>query len=174
MNIEVTPAGLHEKTALRNLMELYVYEFSDMEGLDVDDSGLFGYRYLDLYWTESGRHPFLIRVEDKLAGFALVRQGPSLTDKSTSSEGACTHMAEFFILRKYRRHGVGARAARELFDRFPGHWEVSEIPENTPAIAFWRKVIGEYSGGDYEEVFLDNERWKGPVQVFESATRSRA
>jgi predicted acetyltransferase len=77
-------------------------------------------------------------------------------------------MAEFFILRKYRRQGAGTRAARELFDRFPGRWEVAEIPENAPAIAFWRKVIAGYSRGNYEEVWLDNERWKGPVQTFTS------
>jgi predicted acetyltransferase len=168
MDIEVTLAGLPEKTALLNLMELYLYEFSDMEGLDLDDSGRYGYRYLDLYWTEAGRHPFLIRVDGKLAGFALVRKGSSLLGESPHPGEGCTHMAEFFILRKYRRQGAGTRAARELFDRFPGRWEVAEIPENGFATSFWRRVIGEYSGGDYEEVWLDNERWKGPVQIFTS------
>jgi predicted acetyltransferase len=165
MDIEVTLAGLSEKTALQNLMELNLYEFSEMEGLDVDDSGRYGYRYLDLYWTEVERHPFLIRVDGKVAGFALVRQGDSFMGEPPS---ICTHMAEFFILRKYRRQGAGTRAARELFDRFPGRWEVAEIPENAPAIAFWRKVIAGYSRGNYEEVWLDNERWKGPVQTFTS------
>jgi predicted acetyltransferase len=49
-------------------------------------------------------------------------------------------MAEFFILRKYRHQGIGARAAWELFDRFPGRWEVFEIIENTAAQEFWRKA----------------------------------
>ena len=46
--------------------------------------------------------------------------------------------------------------------------EVFEIVENRAAQEFWRKVIGEYTGGDYEEFFLENDQWHGPVQVFES------
>jgi predicted acetyltransferase len=66
--IEVLKATLHDKPVLRNLMELYQYDFSEIEGEDAGDFGLFGYRYLDHYWTESGRHPFLIKVDGKLAG----------------------------------------------------------------------------------------------------------
>ena len=176
MKIEVAPASLREKAVLRNLMQLYLYDFSEMLGDDVDDTGLFGYRYLDLYWAEPGRYPFLIRVDgqvgSKLAGFALVRQAGSLVEEALSPGEVCTHMAEFFILRKYRRQGIGAQASWELFDRFPGRWEVNEIVENPAALAFWRKVIGEYTGGAYEEVFLDNERWQGPVQVFDSPPRN--
>jgi predicted acetyltransferase len=170
MNIKVTLAGIQEKVVLQNLMQLYLYDFSEMAGDDVDESGRFNYSYLDLYWIEPERHPFLIRVEGEpgshLAGFALVRQAGSLLEEAPSSGETCTHMAEFFILRKYRRQGIGARAARELFDRFPGRWEVFEIAENPAARDFWRKMIGEYTGGDYQEYFLDNERWHGPVQVF--------
>ncbi len=38
------------------------------------NNGLYDYMYLDHYWTEEGRHPFFIRVDGKLAGFALVRE----------------------------------------------------------------------------------------------------
>jgi predicted acetyltransferase len=33
-------------------------------------------------------------------------------------------MSEFFVLRKYRRQGIGRTAAVELFERFPGPWRV--------------------------------------------------
>jgi hypothetical protein len=45
---------------------------------------------------------------------------------------------------------------------------VGEIPANTDAQRFWRKVIGRYTAGRYEEIVVDNERWVGPVQVFET------
>lgn len=77
-------------------------------------------------------------------------------------------MEEFFILRKYRGRSVGVWFARQLFARFPGIWEVGEIHENTGAQAFWRKVIGRYTGGRFEEVIVDNERWDGPVQKFQT------
>src|SRR5690606_11754215 len=130
--------------------------------------GRYGYGYLDRYWTEPGRYPFLIRVDRKLAGFVLVRRGTYFPELQAASAELPYMVAEFFILRKYRRRGVGAYAAREVFDRFPGRWEVAEMPENTAAQAFWRRVIGEYTGGRYEEFLMENDRWRWPVQVFQT------
>jgi predicted acetyltransferase len=54
-------------------------------------------------------------------------------------------------MRKYQRRGIGRRFAVTLFDRFPGRWLVGQLPKNERAIAFWRKVIGDYTGGNFEE-----------------------
>ncbi len=70
-------------------------------------------------------------------------------------------------MRKYRGRGMGEWFARELFARFPGVWEVGEIGANTDAQRFWRTVIGRYAGG-FEEIVVDNGRWQGPVQKFDS------
>jgi predicted acetyltransferase len=37
------------------------------------------------------------------------------------------------------------------FDRLRGKWEVRQMMEHLPAQLFWRRVIAEYSGGDYGE-----------------------
>src|SRR5512138_650387 len=138
MNIEVQQASLEDKVVLRNLMELYAYDFSEFDQCDVDEHGLFGYERLDHYWTEPGRYPFLVRVEGKLAGLVLVRTlDESMTDPIRS-------IAEFFILRKYRHQGVGKVVAHLIFDKFPGQWSVAQVENNHPAQAFWRKVIAEY------------------------------
>jgi len=129
------------------LLELYGYDFSAFTNVDVDAQGLFGYPYLDAYWTEPQRHPFLFRLDEKWVGFALVLSG------------APHDMAEFFVLRKYRRHGVGDVAAREVFARFPGEWQVRQMTANTGAIAFWRRAIPV----DFDEQLTDH----GPVQRFE-------
>ena len=44
--------------------------------------------------------------------------------------GSPHDMAEFFVMRKYRRHGIGIVAARELFARFPGDWQVRQLTAN--------------------------------------------
>jgi predicted acetyltransferase len=80
-------------------------------------------------------------------------------------------MDEFFVMQKYRRQGVGEHVATCLFDRFAGTWEVGEIPNNVNGQAFWRKVIGRYTGGHYEEQMPGAETWPGPIQVFNSARR---
>jgi predicted acetyltransferase len=79
-------------------------------------------------------------------------------------------MAEFFVMRKYRRRRVGWEAARKLFDRFPGEWWVMQEAENLPAQAFWRRLIGDYTGGMYEEV--EQPGGVGPQQIFQSPGKS--
>ncbi|MGC9398836.1 MAG: GNAT family N-acetyltransferase [Anaerolineae bacterium] len=160
MKITVQPASRADKSLLRRLMELYLYDFSAFTGEDVDEKGLYGYEYFDHYWVESTRYPFLIYVDGHPAGFALVRVLRLNDDQVVHS------MAEFFVMRKYRGRGVGREAAYWLFDRFPGRWRVGERPENRGAQIFWRKVIGAYTGGRFEEIVVPN--WDGPMQAFET------
>jgi predicted acetyltransferase len=129
MQFEVVEATPHERPVLRRLMELYCYDFSQFTGADVNAHGEYEYRWVDHYFTEPDRVPFLITVDGNWAGFALVRTGEVID------------MAEFFVMRKYRRTGVGSFAARELFARFEGVWTVREIHANTGATTFWRGAI---------------------------------
>ena len=163
MRLTVEPATPAERDTLANLLQFYLYDFSEFhdEDADTDDTGRFReYRYLDDYWRDPDRHPFLFRVDGRLAGFALVRRLERPGSEPTWG------MAEFFIMRRYRRLGLGRQAAVALFDRFPGRWEVGQVHENTGAIAFWRRVIAEYTAGRYSEVGTDDPNWPGPVQRF--------
>ena len=58
MDIHVTPATREEKPILRNLLELYLHDTSDLDHSDVGPTGLFGYNYLDYYWASSIAIPF--------------------------------------------------------------------------------------------------------------------
>lgn len=127
--VEIVEAREGDRPVLRRLIELYRYDFSEFDDADVDGHGEFGYRYLDHYWTERDRHAFLIRCDGSWAGFALVRAGDP------------NDMAEFFVMRKYRRSGVGRAAASEVIARFPGRWTVRQLLTNPAASAFWRVAI---------------------------------
>ncbi|MBW7477334.1 GNAT family N-acetyltransferase [Paenibacillus oenotherae] len=154
-----------KKPALKNLLELYRYDFTEFDPDDVNEDGLYDdYMNFDYYWTEEGRYPFFIRVDGKLAGFALVREiGTSEHNQTIYS------VAEFFVMKKYRQLGVGQHASTALFNRFHGIWRVAQIEANTPAQAFWRKTISRYTNDDYQEV--REEDWHGPVQMFVSGAR---
>ncbi len=54
-------------------MQLYLYDFTEFTGDDIDNNGFYPYVYLDRYWDEPGRFPFLIQVDEKVAGFVLIR-----------------------------------------------------------------------------------------------------
>lgn len=157
MKIDLLEAPIAEKETLANLLELYEYDFSDFDGKDVDEKGKYGYKYLDLYWVEPNRHPFLMKVDEKLAGFVLV----NLNDPEAKEENIHS-IAEFFVLRKYRGKGIGEEAAIKIFDRFPGKWNVRQLTENKAAQAFWKKVIDRYSKGSFKETAGE----KGPCFVF--------
>lgn len=162
MKIEIQHATLDEKSVLRNLMELCQHDYSEFDQADVNEHGIFGYKYLDNYWTEAERYPFLVRISGKLAGFVLVRAVDTQNKPPTHA------VTEFFVLRKYRRQGIGREVVWQIFDRFPGKWSIYQEEGNLPAQSFWRQVIGEYTQGVYTEEFLQTEEWQGPCQRFES------
>ncbi|HEX2658856.1 MAG TPA: GNAT family N-acetyltransferase [Polyangia bacterium] len=161
LDVRIVPARADEQASLRHLIDLYAYDFSALLGLDVGDDGRFAFRDLAPFWTDDWRHAFFVKAGDKLAGFALVEARSRL-----SGEPGVHDMAEFFILRKYRRQGVGERAACLVFQRFPGRWEVRQRAENADATVFWRRVIDRYTGGIFEDVVRADAAWRGPVQSF--------
>src|SRR3954454_18720729 len=162
--IALTPATREQRVVLDNLMQLYTYDWSELGPLDVGEDGRFADYPLAAYWQDDWRHPLLLSVDGKLAGFALV----SARSRLTGAAGVFD-MAEFFVLRRYRRQGVGTAAARAAFERFRGPWEVRQRDENVEATAFWRRAINRYTGGRYQEVRWDDAAWTGPVQTFSSA-----
>jgi predicted acetyltransferase len=161
--MDLVPASIADKPTLLALNEYYTYDFSEMLGLDVQDDGRFDGKRLERHFEDPLCHPFLIRVAGKLAGFALHEGRSRLT-----GEPGIHDVAEFFVMRKYRRLGIGARASTALFQRFPGSWEVRQVAANVGATAFWRKVIHGHTGGGYDEVAWDTERFRGVVQRFRS------
>jgi predicted acetyltransferase len=170
IQLEIVEAKREHTKVLRHLFELYCHDFSSMTQADVrDDTGMWtDDQFLSGYWPEPDFHPFLLKVNGRWAGFAWVMEGSYV--RTVTAKADHYLMEEFFILRKYRRQGIGEWFATQLFDRFPGVWEVGEIHENVEAQAFWRKVIGRYTGGRFEEMIVNNDRWSGPVQVLDSAT----
>jgi predicted acetyltransferase len=155
MTVDIRDAPIEQKHVLRQLMQLYLYDFSEIVGDYVSESGEFPYRWLDNYWTESGRIPFLVYSDGHIAGFALVR---TITMASRGTE--TKSISEFFIMRKYRRIGLGRKAAFHVFDRCRGTWEARQTQENLAAQAFWKVVICEYTAGDFEEMVVEDGEWR--------------
>jgi len=162
MNVEIVDARAMA-AVVRNLVPLYIHDLSAFTDFDVEDDGTFrAPPSFAAYWDNADRHPFLLHADGKIAGFALIRQ--------MDADPLTFDMGEFFVLRRYRRSGVGRAAACALFDRFKGRWEVRELIDNLPAQRFWRRIIGDYTSGDFKEVREYFERYKREfiVQRFRS------
>ncbi|WP_356722662.1 GNAT family N-acetyltransferase [Paenibacillus sp. JJ-223] len=67
------------------------------------------------------------------------------------------YLAHFFVLRKYRRLGVGRKAAEHILKKSSGEWELYQLLKNVPAQKFWDKVIEEVSEGEVK-IRMDNEK----------------
>jgi predicted acetyltransferase len=145
--VSVRPATEDDRPVVVALAQLYMHDLSAVEDWELDETGRFGVRCLTGCWPEPGevtdvaRHPFLIRADDRIAGFAVVDGVSRVTGDRT-----VTDMAEFFVVRRWRRHGVGRTAAHQLVAAFPGRWEIRPFPGYPPAAAFWRRVSAELAG----------------------------
>jgi predicted acetyltransferase len=120
------------------------------------------------YWGEPERcFPFLIRVGSALGGFALATRGSPATSDPTNLD-----VAEFFVLRRYRRSGVGRQAAGALWDRMPGHWVVRVAERNPEARPFWTRAISSYTQRRFTEAqaIVGDKAWT--VFEFDSAVAS--
>lgn len=140
-HIEVISAAPEQEPILANLLELYAHDFSEFDDLELGADGRFGYKYLPLYWSEPSRHPFLVRMDGKLAGLVLVKKGSHISGNETVWD-----MAEFFVVRGYRRRGIGTDVAHEVWRRFPGPWEVRVMDSNDSAHKFWEHAISVFAG----------------------------
>ncbi|OWA33552.1 GNAT family N-acetyltransferase [Saccharibacillus sp. O16] len=158
MNAEIIQANQNHKEVLDNLMQFYIYDFSEFLSFDVEENGRYSPYPVEDYLQE-GNHQFayMIKREEKYVGFALVRLIEDLGLRHYS-------IAEFFILKKYRREGMGKSVAAELFNRHRGPWEVHQIESNQGAQIFWKRVIDEYTRGQFEERIEDGKT----IQTFVS------
>lgn len=158
MHIEIHETTEQDRPILENLYQFYLYDYTDFETWDVEATGRYDLSDVDDCWVNPDRFTYLIWVDGALAGFVLI---------DLLREKGLIEMTEFFVMRKYRRRGVGAAVARQMFDRFRGRWRVAELDRNVSAQRFWRRVIGEYTGSQFE----DRQDRRGPVQFFDNSAK---
>ncbi|MBP2473082.1 putative acetyltransferase [Crossiella equi] len=130
MTVRLTPVAEPDKAVLANLIQLYLYDFTEFRPEPITPHGTYDYPYLDHYFTEPGREAHLVHHGPELAGFVLLRH---LDDG--------WNVSEFFVLRPHRRRGVARTAARLAFARHPGPWTLCFDHGNPVAARFWRGIL---------------------------------
>lgn len=132
---------LKHKQVLANLVQFYRYDFSVIRGLELTPHGTYSYLYLDHYFVEPSRHAFFIVVDGKIAGFAFTRRKEGVNE-----------LAEFFVMKAFRRRNIGTAAATRLFRKYPGAWSLEFDHNNTRASNFWPNVVESVASGPVERV----------------------
>ncbi len=167
MQLEIVKAAIEQKPLLANLLELYAYDFTEFCDFDIGDNGFYGYGQLPLYWSEPTRFPYLIYVDKKIAGFILVQKGSPISDDTTIWD-----IAEFFVMKKYKRHGVGTEAALKIWAQFKGPWQVRVLVSNHIACSFWLQAIKKFTSisPSKTERSIKGENWF--IYAFESSNKN--
>ena len=164
IGVDLDPVDAARRGVLENLFQLYVHDFSAFLAgqLELDDDGRFPpYPLGDWFDGSPDRSAFFIRADGALAGFALVNR------VSHSGLPLDWNVAEFFVVRKHRRSGVGIAAAHLLWGRYPGTWEAAVARRNLPALAFWRGAVASCPCvAEVQELDRDDDLWRGPILRF--------
>lgn len=162
-------AGAGDAELLANLIQLYAYDLSEVYALELASDGRFAYEKLPLYWSEpEERFPLLIKHRGAVAGFAFVTRGSPASDDPRVYD-----VAEFFILRRRRRSGLGRKAAFLLWDRFPGTWTVRVSAGNEAGLSFWSSAISEYTRNTAVVSSRPGQPHAWKIYCFESASHDR-
>lgn len=155
MNINISNAMKNEKDLFKNLLQLYMYDFTEFTDVDINVDGLYNiFSDFDSYWIDQKKNqPYIVRVNDAIAGFVLIKEVKNEIRKYN-------YLAHFFIMRKYRRQGIGKEVAIKLFNSLQGEWELNQLERNKPAQKFWTKIINEYTNGNYKEKFENGRKYQ--------------
>ena len=159
-------AEWNDKPVLARLLELYQYDMCEFWPKDLNVHGEYGFA-VDRYLRNPLLRAYFFLVNGNYAGFGLI-------DPDVSLPGNQFWMGQFFVMKQYRRDGIGTKAAHFIFDQFRGRWEVGQMPLNKPAQIFWRRAIAQYTNGAYVEHELHDERWDGFIQCFDNTAPSEA
>jgi predicted acetyltransferase len=138
MHIELLPTTVDQLPLIANLYQFYAYESSDWEQEDVEVDGRFYIHapHLQRYWQEPDWSASLVLVDGFIAGFLLI-------ERSELPGVEALEFADLFILKKYRRLGIGSALAEQVLVAGCGSWVVSFYEQDVLAQQFWHKVLGQ-------------------------------
>ena len=149
--VELLRTSADQADIIRNLYQYYAYESSDWEQEDVEADGRFYIHeeHLVRYWQDPRWSANLILVDGYIAGFLLIESN------DLSGLGAL-ELADLFVLKKYRRIGVGSAVALQVLGNGNDAWLVRFYRQDEAAQAFWRAVFAELPR-PVRDIVLDDE-----------------
>ena len=149
MEITLERVKPEKKETLFRLLQYSLFEESLTDFNEMNEDALFDYPWFDAYFSEPQREAYFIRESgtQKLMGFAMVRE----------HEDGRHSIAEFLVIPKYRRQGVGMQAAKYCFALHHGLWEVKPAYGSESARLFWQKAI---------EQMTKETNWKNGMFTF--------
>ena len=131
--IQIVPLSKIE--VLRKYLYDYLKELSNYDkSIQFNKNGTPIYKWYECYWEERTRYPIFLMVDDKIAGFALIRELNNMKYE----------IAEFYIVPEFRKDNNALWFATELTKLFCGEFSFSTMLANVRAVKFWNKFVLNY------------------------------
>lgn len=138
MLMELIEVRHEDRELLYNLNQKYLYEMTNYYDDELDALGNLHYGHFDAYFTDPKRKAYFLYDGPTLAGFAMIHPYSDLGRETDFV------LAEFTVFPMYRRRRLATDAAKLIFDRFKGRWEVKYNEKNTAAKNLWNRVTAGF------------------------------
>lgn len=154
MPLRLVNASHDHEGALAQLQQLYLHDLSEFAGFQPDEDGRFCPSF---FVFEDGQQFNLVMLRGIPAGFVCFKPRLGVDNQKEFS------LIHLFIVRCYRRLGIGEEISRMLFEKYPGAWEVRVLETNEIGTAFMRQVLRRYTFKQFREL----SSYDGRHRVFE-------
>ena len=139
MNLEIVTTDSSQKKTIWNLFQLYCYDSTDWDPEDVGVSGFYALDdgYFSQYWTVPGWSAHILKMANNIVGFLLI-------ERSDVPGVNAPEFADLFILKKYRRQGIGKEVVQRVVVTSGQPWVITVFDDDTAAKAFWSNVFKQF------------------------------
>ena len=138
MKKNIQLVSVNEKDWLKKYFYDYLIELAQFDPtVRFDERGVPIYRWYDCYWTEKGRYPFALIIDDKFAGLAFVRE----------LQPAHYEIAEFYVAPTFRKDNNAIDFAVKITEILGGKFSFGTRSNNTVAVKFWNKFAAKFPRG---------------------------
>ena len=128
------PAAARHQALTWTLLQHHLHALSPYHHVPMTASGEYRYPPFKRYWQGGPDHAQLLWVNQRPAGFVLLRQARDATRFALS---------ELSVVPAWQGRGLGRSLARDLLGARRGTWTVDFHRENGGARRFWERVLDD-------------------------------
>lgn len=156
--IQLVKVTEKNKSLLFNLMQLYLYDLSVYFNFKINNNGIYEYDHFEDYFIDSNYIPYFIYSDNELVGFVLLNDYSPITNTHEN----IINVSEFFILKLYRKQGLGEMTFQALLEMHKGVWTIKPAAFSKEANAFWETIINKHIDSAINTNYINNN----PIYTF--------
>ncbi len=111
-----------------------------------DSHGYYDNNYFNIFFSDERHIPLALIVNQKIIGFIMLSVGKAVD----------YIIQDFYISQDYRKKGIGHNAMKQIFSSYSGKYGFDVLPDNVPAINFWRAVL-QKNGFKWDEKTITSD-----------------